>query len=381
MKESEFLTKLIQTSSESGKESELAKHLVFSFDEIGVQAYIDRIGNVVASVGNGPISIVYNAHIDTVKVDSGDGWYHSPLSGYFDGEYVWGCGATDMKGAIASIYFAFKNFVKNKSLLKNVTLIFTGLVFEESAEGAAFERCLVESNLSPDLVVICEPSSLNLINRQRGRLELNVKIAGVSAHAAFPQNGKNSIYRAAEVITKINRYSQELRKRKNGKSGNIAITGINSCSLSKNAIPAETRLVIDRRLDINEKKEDAVKELEDLIKTGNNYCDLSITDFNFTTFTGYTLKGQNYFPAWQENDNKIISAAESAYKKIFAKKAKWEQWDFGTDGSFSRGTANIPTIGLGPGNADDSHKINEKIKIDDVKKATRFYTELPEFVL
>ncbi|PYI68745.1 acetylornithine deacetylase [Arthrobacter livingstonensis] len=55
--------------------------------------------------------VVLMAHYDVVPVDPRDDWTHSGFSGHQDGEYVWGRGALDDKGAVVVILAAVESLL------------------------------------------------------------------------------------------------------------------------------------------------------------------------------------------------------------------------------------------------------------------------------
>ncbi|NMB81236.1 MAG: YgeY family selenium metabolism-linked hydrolase, partial [Ignavibacteria bacterium] len=64
-----LIQKLVQIRSYSGEEKEIVQFIVSKMKEFGFdEAYHDSFGNAIGKIGNGPIKIMYDAHIDTVKV-------------------------------------------------------------------------------------------------------------------------------------------------------------------------------------------------------------------------------------------------------------------------------------------------------------------------
>ncbi len=48
---------------------------IWDFDEV----HIDRVGNVVGRVGNGPVVIHFDSHMDTVAVSDAEEWTAPPF--------------------------------------------------------------------------------------------------------------------------------------------------------------------------------------------------------------------------------------------------------------------------------------------------------------
>ncbi len=51
-------------------------------------------------------------------------------------------------------------------------------------------------------------------------------------------------------------------------------------------------------------------------------------------------------------------------------------WSFSTDGTYTAGVANIPTVGFGPGEERYAHTQAEQIRLNDVVDAARVYARL-----
>ena len=58
-------------------------------------------------------------------------------------------------------------------------------------------------------------------------------------------------------------------------------------------------------------------------------------------------------------------------------KAKSGVWSFSTNGVATAGHFNIPTIGFAPGKEELSHSSKEELVLNDLLKATKFYTIFP----
>jgi len=373
-----LLSDLIRIESVSGLEGNIAKRLLFLFNDIGADAYIDTTGNLIATIGHGPYNIVLDAHMDTVLTGQHELWQHNPFEGYAADNFVYGRGATDMKGALAAIFFAFENLLNKKEEWEDeLTIIFIGAVLEEPAEGVGLKYALEENEITPNLVIITEPSSLKLIDRQRGRAEFKIWTKGVSAHGAYPDKGSNAVYKMADIIKKIEALNKALRERPAGLKGSVAVTNISSRAVSKNGIPEYCEITIDRRLDVDETQNDVFNEIENI----SGSAKVELTNFSLTSYTGKQIKGENYFPSWKEENAGIKGVFDKCYEQLFGSPPAWDSWKFGTDGSYSKGIAGIPTIGFGPGNPDEAHITNEKINIADVYEASMFYSLLPGTLL
>lgn len=213
---------------------EMLRHLV-AFDTtsrhsnlalIGfIEAWLERCGvpyrrslnadgskaNLHAIVGpNRPGGLALSGHVDTVPVDGQD-WTSDPFTLREADGKLYGRGACDMKGFVASMLAAVPD-LQAMALDKPVHLFIT---FDEETDMAGARRLvedLAESGLSPDLCVVGEPSLMQPIIAHKGRLAVKVSVRGQSGHSSEPHRGVNAVHAAAEAIAYMAAEARRLAK-------------------------------------------------------------------------------------------------------------------------------------------------------------------------
>ncbi|KAJ5220118.1 Peptidase M20 [Penicillium chermesinum] len=58
--------------------------------------------------------ILFTAHQDVVPIDDPSDWAHPPFEGHFDGEWLWGRGASDCKNSLIGVLSALEDLGKEK---------------------------------------------------------------------------------------------------------------------------------------------------------------------------------------------------------------------------------------------------------------------------
>ena len=86
---------------------------------------------------------------------------------------------------------------------------------EENFEGLSWQYILDEDKIIPDLVVLTEPSNMEIKIGQLGRMEMKVIVPGVSSHGSAPEKGQNAIYKMIPIIKEIDELNAKLRPRPN----------------------------------------------------------------------------------------------------------------------------------------------------------------------
>ncbi|MFP4627306.1 MAG: M20 family metallopeptidase [Natronomonas sp.] len=163
--------------------------------------------NLVAWMeGHTDRTLGFNGHVDTVPYDAGV-WTFDPL-GERDGNLVYGRGATDMKGAVASMLAAIRAYVDTDTR-PPMNLEFS-FVSDEEVGGAAGLPSLLDSDiLRAEAYVIgeptCEQGRHSVTVADRGSIWLTLEATGVSAHGSRPMLGTNAIDRLYAGIETLRR--------------------------------------------------------------------------------------------------------------------------------------------------------------------------------
>ena len=356
-----FLRDMVRIPSLSGQEGKIARRVKEEMERAGFdEVFIDGIGNVVGRIGSGRVRILYDAHMDTVDIGGRKSWKYEPFGAEYRCGTVYGRGACDDKAGVASAIFGGKLIV-TLGLKGDYTLYIAASVEEESAGGKGIEYLIREDKLKPHFVVLAEPTSLNIIRGHKGRVGLKISLRGKSAHAGTPWKGINAIYRMAPLIQKIEKLNRRLPPFPPLGKGTISVTKIDCEKASLNAIPDNCTIYLDRRMNTRENKESVKRELRTLMgKSGK----LEIL--------------QKFFTAWKlPLEHPLIVSSVETYKALFKTSPKILLWPFCSNGSYTMGEKEIPTIIFGPGEEKFTHSANEQVKVEHLIRAAMFYAMLP----
>ncbi|MFH1197004.1 MAG: YgeY family selenium metabolism-linked hydrolase [bacterium] len=367
------LSELIKLKSLSCKEKEVAFKLKSMMEEAGFdEVKIDGLGNVIGRIGNGKKILAIDGHIDTVDIGNLESWHFDPLGGEIKDGYVHGRGSVDQKGGVASFITAGK-IIKQLGLINDVTIYFVGSVIEEDCDGLCWKYIIEEDKIKPDCVIITEPTNMNIYRGQRGRMEMHVSFYGVSSHGSAPERGKNAIYTASRAALEIEKLNERLAYDDFLGKGSITISEIISSSPSLCAVADFARIHLDRRLTWGEDINWAVKQIEEIVKNEN--VKVETLEYKEKSFTDLEYGMKKYYPTWKiEEDHPVIQKGKSVYKNLFDAEPLIDKWTFSTNGISINGIYGIPIIGFGPGNEVLAHAPDEKVPVDQLVKASAFYT-------
>jgi putative selenium metabolism hydrolase len=366
------LSKLITQKSLSTKEQGMAEALKNMMIEAGFdEARIDGLGNVIGRIGNGKKIIAIDGHIDTVDVGNLNNWHFDPISGEIKDGFVYGLGSADQKGGPASFITAGR-ILKEIGLQNDVTVYFTGTVMEEDCDGLPWKYIIEEDKIKPDVVIITEPTNLNIYRGHRGRMEIEVSFYGVSSHGSAPERGKNAIYMASKACLEIEKLNDRLAYDEFLGKGSAALSEFKTSSPSLCAVSDFAKIHIDRRLTWKEDKELALNQIREIVKDYD--AKVVLLDYMEKGFTGKEYGMEKYYPTWKlEENHPAVTTGIVSYNKLFGIDPVVNKWTFSTNGVVINGIYGIPCVGFGPGNEVFAHAPNEKVPVEHLVKASAFY--------
>ncbi|MEX2542813.1 MAG: M20/M25/M40 family metallo-hydrolase [Trueperaceae bacterium] len=368
--ELELARELIRAESPSGRESPAAEVLLETLRELKYdQVYLDDAGNAIGMIrrGDGP-TVMFNGHMDTVPAGDPGIWTHQPFAGTIADGRLWGRGSCDMKAALACMAIAGRDAADRGF---SGTLVVAAVVQEEV--GGLGARHLVE-HLPADVVVLGEPSDLELKLGHRGRVEISVRLPGRIAHAAKASLGANALYRAARYLRNL----EECALPSGGPLGasTATPTGIVIFPGGANVVPGEAEITVDYRTIVEDEPEMVVARLETLdpeavvvVGQEDAMSENGKIRFSFPRINPAYLAPQGA----PEVDvaRSAIRAALSELDRPFREGVWW----FATDAPFlaSRGA---PVIGFGPGEPERAHTTEEGVPVEHLAVARSVYERL-----
>ena len=188
------LTKtLIDIPSISDDEREVGFFLRDYLENLGwtveLQAVSANQNNVIAHLNDTP-RVFFSTHMDTVP----------PFIAASEDEHkIYGRGACDAKGIIASQIFAAEELRKEN--IEDIGLLFT--VDEE--QGSAGARA---ANLHPiaakcEFMINGEPTDNDLAIGSKGSLRFFIKTTCKAAHSAYPEEGESAIEKLLDILQDV----------------------------------------------------------------------------------------------------------------------------------------------------------------------------------
>lgn len=375
-----LLQRLIQIRSYSGEEQEIVEFIVQKMQEFGFdEAFIDGLGNVIGKIGTGKVTILYDAHIDTVKVTDADNWQYPPFEGKIVAGKIYGRGAVDEKPAMAGFLMAARSIKQQfQSEKLPFTLYVVGSVLEEDVDGYPLFHLIENEGIKPDYVLLGEPTDLQVYRGQRGRMEVKIGVTGKSAHGAHNEQGDNAIYKMMPIIKEIEEMNHQLPAVEPLGKGSITVSQIISRAPSLCSVPDYCEIHIDRRMTVDDNRNSVINELKGILDQYNLEENIWVPTYEGVSWKGTKYQQEAYFPTWiLYEDHPLTQAGLKTAEQILNKPAISDVWCFSTNGVATAGYFDIPTIGFAPGKEELSHSSKEELVLEDLLQATKFYAMFP----
>jgi len=238
-----LLANMLAIPSYSGQEGALASYLVEQARQLGLTAYVDEVGNFVAStslhqhtsVSSEQQPVVLLGHMDTVG-----GFIPVKIQ---DG-LLYGRGAVDAKGPLAAFLCATARLAQSNHLQRPLVVI--GAVEEEAATSRGARA--VVTRYQPHACIIGEPSgSQSVTIGYKGRLLVEYELARPLSHSAGPQ--QNSSEAAVAFWERVRTAADTWNSQHAGSSSFVSLNpSLRSINSEQNGLEEWTKLLIGYRL-------------------------------------------------------------------------------------------------------------------------------------
>jgi acetylornithine deacetylase/succinyl-diaminopimelate desuccinylase-like protein len=203
----ELLTGLVEIDSinpdlieGAAGEAAIARYVAEWSERAGLEVEVEEAApgrpNVIATApgSGGGRSLLLNAHMDTVGVDTMD----APFDARVEDGRLYGRGSYDMKGSLAAILLVAAE--ANRRGLRGDVVV--AAVADEEVASIGTEA-LVASGRRFDAAVIAEPTELDVAIAHKGFVGFEIETRGRAAHGSRPDLGEDAIARMGPVLTRL----------------------------------------------------------------------------------------------------------------------------------------------------------------------------------
>ena len=321
---------------------------------------VNLFATIKAKKPNGKSPIILSGHTDVVPVSKS--WSTDPFKAIIKKDKLYGRGSCDMKGFIACT-LAYAPIYSKSNLSRDIHFSFT---FDEetACQGAPILiEELKKRNIKNGICIVGEPTNMKIIDGHKGCYEYTTHFVGLAGHGSAPDKGVNAVEYAARFIDKLLKL-RNILKEKTPKNSifkppytTLQIGGI-SGGIARNVIADRCRVDWELRPVV---KEDGIFVNSEIDKFVNEellpemkkiYPQASIKKEIIGEIIGF--------------DREEKSEACELISNITGDNSR-EVVSFGTEAGLFQ-EIGISTVVCGLGSIEQAHKVDEYIKLDELKK-------------
>jgi len=382
-----FASDLIRTPSPSGEEGAVAEQIAERIRLLGYDEVVtDEVGNVVGVIrgrGRGA-SVLLCAHMDTGDPGDPELWDRPPYETAEQAGCLLGLGASDSKAALAAQIEALP-LVREVWGPPSGDLVVAAVVMAERAEGFGiahlFDRTLPALHLKPGLVVMGDPTGLDLYLGQRGRLELELATIGRTSHASAPWLGINAAYKMVPVIEELHALSQTLPSHPFLEKSTIAVTNLACTPARYSIIPDRCIASIDRRYLPNESLDTIIMQVQSLInrvasRDPEFKGEARVRTVTETAYTGVTKEVPKLLAPFVTSERDPLVAKAVGGLEALGDSPRFDKWSFSTEGGYTASVIGVPTVGYSPGEEKYSHTPYDRVDLSKLERSVAGYAAI-----
>lgn len=364
---------LIACPSISPHDAGCQKILIEKLSPLGFQCermQFGEVDNLWARCGKHHPLVVFAGHTDVVPPGPLDEWTSSPFEPTVRDHYLYGRGASDMKGALAAMVVAVESFLNEKKQF-NGSIAFL-ITSDEEAASINGTRKVVEvlqhRHETIDYCIIGEPSSDTLVGDQvrvgrRGSLHGHLTLYGKQGHVAHPHLAKNPIHISMAALDELVHIEWD-KGNEHFPATTFQITNIHAGQGMMNVIPGHLTILFNFRFSTAV----TIKELQER-------TEMILQKYGLT----YDLKWEVGGIPFLTQQGKLLTITQLAIKEITQLDTKLSTGGGTSDGRFIAPTgAKVIELGVPHTTA---HQIDECVRVDDLKTLALIYKKMLSLLL
>ena len=313
-------------------------------------------------------SLILNGHVDVVPAESSR-WSTPPFKATIQDGKIFGRGAADMKGSIASMILSLKIMKEaNFKLRNNLYLAFTADEEIGCYTGIDF---LIDEEIFDKQSSFCLSGDGDIAGvalASLGAVQFSIQIEGRSGHSACEWEAVNAIEKALRVVDAFTKLKAIIAKRESKINANpeLKLSKLRSClsttmihgGIKANIVPDLCTFTVDRRYVPEEDVQGVIDEVNMVLsKIRKDMPEISIKSTHSKVYDSMFLSPTNPF---------VLQVA-TVMSDVTGKKPLI----FGVQGSTDVARLNrigIPCLLLGPmRNENNVHSVDENVRIEDLK--------------
>ena len=324
------------------------------------------VENLFARWGTKAPHLCFAGHTDVVPPGDVKDWTHPPFAAAQDGKFLYGRGATDMKGSIAAFAAAVADWKaeRDDKPAGSISFLITG-----DEEGPAINgtvkvlEWMKENGHIPDHCIVGEPSSVDKLGDtikigRRGSVSFTVTVEGKQGHVAYPLKADNPIPKLARFLDRI--ASAKLDDgNEHFEPSTLAITTVDVGNPAGNIIPPRATAKFNIRF-----------STEHSFESLRPWIDAHVAAVTAELGGTFKVQSQEGAQAFITEPGAFVGLVLDAVEQETGQVAKLSTAGGTSDARFIKDYC--PVLEFGPTNA-TIHQVDERIDIEELRATARVY--------
>jgi len=332
----------------------------------------DRLPIVLGRLGKaGGQRLVLVGHVDVVPVGDRSTWTHDPWAAERDGDRLYGRGAVDMKGGVASILGAVRAVAGAglEERLRGEILVASVPSEEDGGQGML---AAIRAGVTGDKAVITEPTGLDIVIAHAGAITFRLTVPGRAAHASVRREGVSALDNLQTLVRAL-RADEEARNSAETDPlmtvlGLPYATIIGKVSGGEWASTVIDRVVAEGRygVKLGQTWRDAERDLQRCIDDANE-SDPFLREHPATV----ELTGGRFSSARVPADHSLPTSLAAVAGPMLGREITFQGEPYGADMRLLVNEGATPTVIFGPGDKLVAHSADEWVSVDEVVACAR----------
>jgi succinyl-diaminopimelate desuccinylase len=328
------------------------------------------VENLYARYGLQGPNLCFAGHTDVVPPGKESDWTHPPFAAEIQGDYLYGRGAVDMKGAIACFASAaIRTVQKHGGLRGSLSFLITGDEEGPSINGTVkvldwmrdrderIDACIVGEPTCPEQL-----GDMIKIGR-RGSLTARLTVHGTQGHAAYPHKADNPVPKLARILDRLSTMPLDDGS-DNFEPSSLQVTVISVPNTAANVIPAEAHATFNVRYNDHWSR----AKMEAWLK---ERCAAEAQAANARVTVAFSGTGDVFLT----QPGPLVEAMTEAVRDVTGRVPELSTSGGTSDARFIQ--AHCPVIEFGLVNQ-TIHQVDERVAIRDLERLTTIYERMIE---
>jgi succinyl-diaminopimelate desuccinylase len=347
--------------------------LAFELQGLGFtveQLPFGAVSNFWARRGTQSPLLCFAGHTDVVPAGNRAEWNSDPFVPTEKDGYLYGRGAADMKGSIAAMVIACRDFIAQHPDHKG-SIAFLITSDEESIAVDGTRRVVETLEARQEKITWCivgEPSSVTrtgdmIKNGRRGSLNGILKVKGQQGHVAYPERARTPVHGFLPALNELCAIEWD-RGNDYFPPTSFQISNINAGTGANNVIPGSMEVLFNFRFS-------SELTAEQLKQGTQAIFDKHYRDYELV----WQLSGNPFLTP----EGELVAAARDSIREVMKLDTELSTGGGTSDGRFIAPTG-AQVVELGPVNA-TIHKVNERVEIAELERVKTIYERMLEKLL